>query len=95
MIENLLNNEIINETKKDNFSSFFTFWKFQRSAGAIPLGFLCLPMVLLARKIKMADAVVPFVSFNNITYFRSFVSCFIIAVAYVVSLYINKSPLPR
>lgn len=43
----------------------------------------------------MADAFAPFVSFDNITYFRSFVSCFIIAVAYVVSLYINKCPLPR
>ncbi|XP_031570826.1 CAAX prenyl protease 2-like [Actinia tenebrosa] len=52
-------------------------------------------MVLLAREFKMADAVAPFVSFNNITYFRSFVACFVIAVGYVASLYINKSPLPR
>ncbi|XP_020896794.1 CAAX prenyl protease 2 [Exaiptasia diaphana] len=43
----------------------------------------------------MVDGVGPFVSFSEITTLRSFVACFIIAVSYVVSLYIYKSPLPR
>ncbi|KAK3741282.1 hypothetical protein QZH41_012586 [Actinostola sp. cb2023] len=43
----------------------------------------------------MVDGVGPFVSFFELTSLRSFVACFVIAVSYVASLYIYRSPYPR
>ncbi|XP_068731602.1 CAAX prenyl protease 2-like isoform X1 [Montipora capricornis] len=43
----------------------------------------------------MAERMGPFVDFSTITRFRGIVSCLVISVAYVASLYVFKSPYPR
>ena len=44
---------------------------------------------------NMADLISPLVSFTTITPFRGIVSCLVLSVAYVASLYVLKSPYPR
>ncbi|KAK2561120.1 CAAX prenyl protease 2 [Acropora cervicornis] len=43
----------------------------------------------------MAEGMCPLVSFTTITRFRGIISCLVISVAYVASLYVFKSPYPR
>ncbi|CAH3029166.1 unnamed protein product [Porites evermanni] len=43
----------------------------------------------------MADLISPLVSFTTITPFRGIISCLVLSVAYVASLYVLKSPYPR
>ena len=44
---------------------------------------------------NMADLISPLVSFTTITPFRGIISCLVLSVAYVASLYVLKSPYPR
>ena len=44
---------------------------------------------------NMADLISPRVSFTTITPFRGIISCLVLSVAYVASLYVLKSPYPR
>ena len=44
---------------------------------------------------NMADQIGPLVSFTTITRFRGIISCLVLSVAYVASLYVLKSPYPR
>ncbi|KAJ7357452.1 CAAX prenyl protease [Desmophyllum pertusum] len=43
----------------------------------------------------LLDHIGPFVSFSTITRFRGIISCLVLSVAYVGSLYVLKSPYPR
>ena len=43
----------------------------------------------------MADLISPRVSFTTITPFRGIISCLVLSVVYVASLYVLKTPYPR